>query len=641
MFSSSIKQDSFLFSLTKPLTTFSRSNQNTCITEKPLIRQFDWVQKGDILSDCSASNKGELSVGKNVLVAYIPWEGYNFEDAIVISERLVREHVYTSLHIERYTFQAQELNDGHEWFTKTLPGIDDRLVEHLEESGLPKIGSFVKEGDILVGKVRYLNKKPSSPYERLLCDILGEKNFAARNKSLYVPKGVEARVIYHKVINQFDTEQPLISLKEKQRQFAEPKGNNPRSLPPLSCVGLASGQRPDRSLLYNDASPSVIDWAKPNASGQITKRSCVLASPSCVGRRPSSPCKSEICSCTKSLSERQGKKPGKASPCLPKICSCTKAKHTNQSKRSLTLYPWHQGFDHLEGSHQRNPAKTVNIFLGEKRVIQVGDKISGRHGNKGVISTILPRQDMPYLPDGTPIDLILNPLGVPSRMNVGQVLECLLGLASDYLKQNFKITAFDERYGVEASKSLVFLKLYQARLQSGQNWLFQVDFPGKTRLVDGRSGECFDQWITVGKAYILKLIHMVSEKIHARSTGPYALITQQPLRGRSNKGGQRLGEMEVWALEGFGAAYTLQELLTKKSDDYFGRNQIVDSILPKPPSIVDTLSPNYRVHQNRAILGHPEIFKVLLCELQALCLDLGVYVVTPESYQRGFLGVVH
>ena len=171
--------------------------------------------------------------------------------------------------------------------------------------------------------------------------------------------------------------------------------------------------------------------------------------------------------------------------------------------------------------------------------------------------------------------------------------------------------------------------------------MFQVDFPGKTRLVDGRSGECFDQWITVGKAYILKLIHMVSEKIHARSTGPYALITQQPLRGRSNKGGQRLGEMEVWALEGFGAAYTLQELLTKKSDDYFGRNQIVDSILPKPPSIVDTLSPNYRVHQNRAILGHPEIFKVLLCELQALCLDLGVYVVTPESYQRGFLGVVH
>ena len=508
----SIKHNSFLFSSKSVLTTFSRSNQNTCITEKPLIRQFDWVQKGDVLSDCSASDKGELSVGKNILVAYIPWEGYNFEDAIVISERLVREHVYTSLHIERYTFQAQNLNDGNEWFTKNLPGIEDRLVEHLEESGLPKIGSFLKEGDILVGKVRYLNKKPSSPYERLLCDILGEKNFAARNKSLYVPKGVEARVIYHKVINQFDNE--------------------------------------------------------------------------------------------------------------PILASNTFLKNT-------------------EPKELRNTAKTVNIFLGEKRVIQVGDKISGRHGNKGVISTILPRQDMPYLPDGTPIDLILNPLGVPSRMNVGQVLECLLGLAADYLKQNFKIAAFDEQYGVEASKSVVFLKLYQARLQSGQNWLFQVNFPGKTRLIDGRSGECFDQWITVGKAYILKLIHMVSEKIHARSTGPYALITQQPLRGRSNKGGQRLGEMEVWALEGFGAAYTLQELLTKKSDDYFGRNQIVDSILPKPPSIVDTLSPNYRVNQNRAILGHPEIFKVLLCELQALCLDLGVYVVTPESYQRSFLGIVH
>ena len=496
------KTNSFLMSSVNLLTTFSRSNQNTCITEKPLIQQFDWVQKGDALSDCSASNNGELAVGKNVLVAYIPWEGYNFEDAIVISERLVREHVYTSLHIERYTFQAQDLKEGNEWFTKHLPGVEDRFVEHLEESGLPKIGSFVKEGDIIVGKIRYLNKKPSSPYERLLCDILGEKNFAARNKSLYVPKGVEARIIYHRVINQFENE-------------------------------------PENTI-----------------------------------------------------------RPAKA-------------------------------------------ARTVNVFLGEKRVIQVGDKISGRHGNKGVISTILPRQDMPYLPDGTPIDLILNPLGVPSRMNVGQVLECLLGLAADYLNQHFKITAFDERYGVEASKSIVFLKLYQARLQSGQNWLFQVNFPGKTRLVDGRSGLCFDQWITVGKAYILKLIHMVSEKIHARSTGPYALITQQPLRGRSNKGGQRLGEMEVWALEGFGAAYTLQELLTKKSDDFFGRKQIVDSILPNPSSIVDTLKPNYRIHQSRPVLGHPEIFKVLLCELQALCLDLGVYVVTPESFQRSFLGIVH
>nr|YP_010732355.1 RNA polymerase beta subunit [Polulichloris maxima]WDY13269.1 RNA polymerase beta subunit [Polulichloris maxima] len=496
------KKDSFLQASANFLTTFSRSNQNTCITEKPLIQQFDWVQKGDIVSDCSASNNGELAVGKNVLVAYIPWEGYNFEDAIVINERLVRSHVYTSLHIERYTFQAQDLKDGNEWFTRHLPGIEDRFVEHLEESGLPKIGSFLKEGSILVGKIRYLNKKPSSPYERLLCDILGEKNFAARNKSLYVPKGVEARVIYHRVINQFDNE-------------------------------------PENKV-----------------------------------------------------------RPPKA-------------------------------------------AKTVNIFLGEKRVIQVGDKISGRHGNKGVISTILPRQDMPYLPDGTPIDIILNPLGVPSRMNVGQVLECLLGLAADYLNQHFKVTAFDERYGVEASKSIVFLKLYQARLESGQNWLFQVNFPGKTRLVDGRSGLCFDQWITVGKAYILKLIHMVSEKIHARSTGPYALITQQPLRGRSNKGGQRLGEMEVWALEGFGAAYTLQELLTKKSDDFFGRKQIVDSILPNPSSIVDTLQPNLRIHKSRPILGHPEIFKVLLCELQALCLDLGVYIVTPESFQRSFLGVVH
>nr|YP_010731955.1 RNA polymerase beta subunit [Kalinella pachyderma]WDY12869.1 RNA polymerase beta subunit [Kalinella pachyderma] len=497
-----VRKSSQLIQRIHPLGNFQRSNQNTCITEKPLVRESDWVQKGDILTDCSASENGELAVGKNVLVAYIPWEGYNFEDAIVISERLVKEHIYTSLHIERYIFQAQDLKDGNEWFTRDLPGVTNTQISHLDPSGLPKIGTFLKEGDILAGKIRYLNKKPASSYEKLLCDILGERNFAARNQSLYVPKGVEARVINHRTISFFQSE-----------------------------------------------------------------------------------------------SENKIRPAG--------------------------------------------AAKTVHIFLGEKRVIQVGDKMSGRHGNKGVISTILPRQDMPYLPDGTPIDLILNPLGVPSRMNVGQVLECLLGLAASYSFQHLKMTAFDELYGVEASQSLVYLKLYQARLQSQQNWLFQVDFPGKVRLIDGRSGECFDQWITVGRAYILKLIHMVTEKIHARGTGPYALITQQPLRGRSNKGGQRLGEMEVWAFEGFGAAYTLQELLTKKSDDFWGRKQIVDSILPYPSSIKDVLKPHLRVEENKRVLGQPEIFKVLLCELQALCLDVGVYTLTSESLQRRFLGVIN
>ena len=484
------------------VSNFDRSNQETCLTQRALVKEGSWVQKGDILTDCSASDHGELAVGKNILVAYIPWEGYNFEDAIVISERLVKEHVYTSLHIERYDFNAQDFKEGREWFTNDLPGITSTKVKHLDEFGLPKIGSFVKEGDILLGKIRYSNIKATTPYERLLCDILGENNLSARDSSLYVPKGVHARVIKRKI--------------------------------------LTFSDNPSRSRSKKNKSP-----------------------------------------------------------------------------------------------------KLVHIFLGEKRAIQVGDKMSGRHGNKGVVATILPRQDMPYLTDGTAIDIILNPLGVPSRMNVGQVYESLLGLAGTYLAQHFKIMCFDELYGVEASQSLVYLKLYQARLQSGQNWLFQVDFPGKTRLIDGRSGQCFDQWVTVGKAYMLKLIHMVNEKIHARATGPYALITQQPLRGRSQKGGQRLGEMEVWALEGFGAAYTLQELLTKKSDDMVGRKEVASAILPPPISILDIVEPSKRAQENRFILGQPEIFKVLICELQALCLDVGVYSLTTESLQRSFISKVN
>jgi DNA-directed RNA polymerase subunit beta len=254
------------------------------------------------------------------------------------------------------------------------------------------------------------------------------------------------------------------------------------------------------------------------------------------------------------------------------------------------------------------PLKIV-IYIAEKRKIQIGDKIAGRHGNKGIVSNILPCEDMPYLPDGTPLDLVLNPLGVPSRMNVGQIFESLLGLAGTYLNQCYKIQPFDEIYGSEASQSLVYSKLYEARIKTGQYWLFNPNYPGKIKLFDGRTGNCFEQPSTVGKAYILKLIHQVDEKIHARSTGPYSLITQQPLRGRSKQGGQRVGEMEVWALEGFGASYILQELLTIKSDDIDGRNKLTKSIL-----------------NNKSLqCGTPESFKVLIRELQALCLDISIY----------------
>ena len=262
--------------------------------------------------------------------------------------------------------------------------------------------------------------------------------------------------------------------------------------------------------------------------------------------------------------------------------------------------------------------RRVVIYVAEKRKIQVGDKMAGRHGNKGIISQILPRQDMPYLPDGTPIDMVLNPLGVPSRMNVGQVFECLLGLAGTKLNQQFKIVHFDEVYGPEASRSLVYSKLFEARIKTRQKWLFDPNFAGKAKIFDGRTGDSFYQAVTVGQAYMLKLVHMVDEKIHARSTGPYALVTQQPIRGRSNRGGQRLGEMEVWALEGFGAAYTLQELLTVKSDDKKGREQVMDAIL----------------HNRPISFGTPESVKLLIRELQSLCLDVGVYTVESSGQRK-------
>ena len=447
------------------LQNYHRSNQDTCLAQRPAVLEREWVQKGDLLADCTTSVSGELSLGKNILVAYMPWEGYNFEDAILISERLVYDDIYTSLHIERYEIEIRDTIFGVEQISNK---ITESETAHLDEKGIAKIGSWINEGDILVGKITPIKKKSLSPHEKLLYDIVGKKIPTTRDTSLRVPKGVEGRVLNVEIL---ETE----------------------NIPP----GIA-----------------------------------------------------------------------------------------------------------FEG-----PGR-VQIYLAEKRKIQVGDKMSGRHGNKGIVSKILPRQDMPYLPNGAPIDMVLNPLGVPSRMNVGQVFEALLGLAGLYLNQSFKIPPFDETYGPEASRSIVYSKLYEARLKSGQKWLFNPNFPGKTRVFDGRTGQCFDQSVTVGQAYMLKLVHLVDDKIHARSTGPYSLVTQQPLRGRSKHGGQRLGEMEVWALEGFGAAYTLNELLTIKSDDINGRHQVMNAILNEDP----------------INLGTPESFRVLIRELQSLCLDVDIKI---------------
>lgn len=454
---------------------FERSNQDTCLVQRPSVFEGEWVQPGDLLADCSSSRGGELSLGQNILIAYMPWEGYNYEDAILISQRLVYEDLYTSVHIEKYEVETHMTKYGPEEMTREIPEVPSHSLSQLDKDGIIKVGSTVSEGQILVGKVTPIEKKYKSPYQKLLYTILEKELASVRDSSLRAPKGLKAKVIDRKIFQKM-TE-------------------------------------------YNTSTHS---------------------------------------------------------------------------------------------------EKMVHLYLAEKRRIQVGDKMAGRHGNKGIVSQILPIQDMPYLPDGSPIDMVLNPLGVPSRMNVGQIYECLLGLASKYLGQSFRIRPFDEIYGAEASRTLTFSSLYKARLKTGHRWLFNPKSPGKMKIFDGRTGSPFHQNVTVGISYILKLVHLVDDKVHARSTGPYSLVTQQPLRGRSKFGGQRLGEMEVWALEGYGAAFTLLEMLTIKSDDIMGRM---------------TLWSNIILH-NPIYIGTPESFKVLICELQALCLDIGLFKISEMKNNK-------
>jgi DNA-directed RNA polymerase subunit beta len=469
------------------VTKYQRTNQSTCLLERPIFSEKIWVEKGDILVDGAASSQGKLSIGQNILVAYLPWEGYNFEDAILINQRLVDEDIFTSLHLDHYDIEVKNTQYGLERITnqvplKTIESDREKVkIEKLDSRGLVEIGSWVEEGDYLVGKVSPLNpKRPSieSQYEKLYNAILKREKPQFRNSSLRVPKGVQGFVL---------------------------------------GIQILPAQEPDVAALA-----------------------------------------------------------------------------------------------------EKDDILRVRVILLQKRKIQVGDKMAGRHGNKGIVSKILPCHDMPYLPDGTPIDIVLNPLGVPSRMNVGQILECLLGLAGRYLEESYTTNLFDERFGAESSRSAVYSKLYEASIKSRNPWLFEPHHPGKIRLFDGRTGLPFDQPITVGCAYILKLVHLVDDKIHARSTGPYSAVTQQPVRGRSRNGGQRLGEMEVWALQAYGAAATLHELLTLKSDDIEGRKQTV-----------------VQIYAGKSLpSGSPESFKVILRELQALCFDLQLYQTPLESLQN-------
>jgi DNA-directed RNA polymerase subunit beta len=445
------------------LMKYVRSNQDTCLNQRPIVKEGITLKAGDVIADGASTKDGELALGKNVLVAFMPWEGYNFEDAVLISERLVREEIFSSIHIEKFEIDARATKLGPEEITRELPNVGEDALKNLDEQGIIRVGARVYADDILVGKITPKGEAEHPPEEKLLRAIFAEKARDVRDNSLRVPHGEGGRVVDVKI-------------------FEREKGDD---LPP----------------------------------GANT---------------------------------------------------------------------------------------VVRVYLAQRRKISVGDKMAGRHGNKGIVSRILPVEDMPFLPDGTSVDVVLNPLGVPSRMNVGQTYETMLGLASYLNGKIYEVPPFDEMYGEEASLKAVRQELEEAIEQSGKNWIFPK---GKATLLDGRTGQPFDNPVAIGYMFLMKLVHLVDDKIHARSTGPYSLVTQQPLGGKAQFGGQRFGEMEVWALEAYGASYTLQEMLTIKSDDVTGRSRAYEAIVKG---------------ENLTRPGIPESFKVLVRELQSIGLDLSV-----------------
>nr|WVH39019.1 DNA-directed RNA polymerase subunit beta [Ulva taeniata] len=664
---------------------FYRSNQDTYLVHRPIVQQGQWVESGDVLADNSTSDQGELSIGQNILIGYLPWEGYNFEDAVLINKRLVYDDIFTSLHIERYETEIRDTQFGSEELTSKLN--EKNLFNYLNSNGIVKLGTWVEEGDILVGKVSPtpIGQKKLSAYEKLLYDIIGKSVPKTKDTSLRVPLGIKGRVVHIELIekeissnfNNLDNSSPLLKndkkiIKNKNffiYKFLKKKNFYLKDSFKLSKLNieklnlffskLLKQKKINNKIKYfylnnfynfyykknnkkvklsTNIKNFLLKQKKINNKIKYKKRKRILLFPFFNILENNKLNDYEKIKYLKIFHNSLLLNKLKYKDFFnKKIFYFLKNKNPNFIITSLYNFIFKIGFkksNYLLSNNLYNiknkdnkvkKIKKVHVYIAQKRKIQVGDKIAGRHGNKGIISNILSSEDMPYLPDGSPLDLVLNPLGVPSRMNVGQIFECLLGLAGTYLGQCYKIQPFDEIYGSEASRSLVYSKLYEARIKTGQYWLFNPNFPGKIRLFDGRTGDCFEQPSTVGKAYILKLIHQVDEKIHARSTGPYSLITQQPLRGRSKQGGQRVGEMEVWALEGFGASYILQELLTIKSDDIEGRNKLTKSII-----------------NNKSIkCGTPESFKVLIRELQALCLDISLYKIAstgkPEKIDINFL----
>lgn len=551
------------------LMKFLRSNAGTCINQKPLVKVGDKITKGQVIADGPATKNGELALGKNVLAAFMPWSGYNFEDAIVVSGRLLKEDVYTSVHIEEFEISARETKLGKEEITKDIPNVGEEALNDLGEDGIIRMGAEVTPGGILVGKITPKSETELSPEERLLRAIFGEKAADVRDASLTVPSGTYGIVIGVQV---YARKEGVKSDSEKTRERSEVRRINAEFRENLtrlhekrraSIEGLLLEKKLLVNLIQAPSGKVIIHKDDKITERHINK----LESLDYEGL--------EIEECP----ERNE---------LKKIIQqCGWLQEELEIRRDLNLERVKKG-DELEPG----VLKQVKVYIAVRRIMSVGDKMAGRHGNKGVIAKIVPEEDMPYLPDGTPIDVILNPLGVPSRMNVGQVLEIHLGWAMHKLGLKAKSPVFDG-----ATEREIRDLLKKAGLPED----------GKTILYDGRTGEPFDQKVVVGHIYIMKLSHLVSDKIHARAVGPYSLVTQQPLGGKAQFGGQRFGEMEVWALEAYGAAYALQEMLTVKSDDVVGRTRIYESIVKG---------------QNTLQAGTPESFNVLIKELQSLGLDV-------------------
>ena len=532
---------------------FEKSNQNTFFLQRPFSFPLQWIQGGDLLSDGSASHWGELALGQNLSVAYMPWEGFNFEDAVLINKKILLK--YTSVHIQKYELEI--LENSFEQITSQIPGVPKKHLQKLDKNGIIKIGSWVQENDILIGKIISTNQKQLPPllmHEKLLYDLIGQETLSIQEKCLRVPLGSFGRILriiyIHKNHPRKQKKKKISDETILDRSFGRSK----------TCL---SKQRP---FLWKSFSRNL----SKNWSHYPTIFSRWL------------------------LFYKVFFKKLKTQKFL--LQSLLK-------KKLNSLFSGKQKFN--KKFFFKNLQKVI-IYIAEQREFQIGDKISGRHGNKGIISQICANEDMPYGSNGYPLDIILNPLGVPSRMNVGQIFECLLGLTGQIFQTKFQVICFDEILGYEASRSFIYSKLLASCTKTGYPWLFSQKTPGKFHLFDGRTGQIFHQSVSIGSSYLMKLIHIVDEKIHARATGPYSLITQKPLRGRAHHGGQRVGEMEVWALQGFGSAYILQELLTVKSDDLQGRNQLMHTLLKNTP----------------LRFGTPESFRVVLRELQCLCLDL-------------------